>query len=355
MVFVHYAKDVLSEYLVDRFSTGARDGRMIKGFADIFRNIVRTEFSILILGDHGVHAVPEFPKIARPPVRAESLYDPGRDANNMLLCGFGGFLEKLFQKEVKVFHSAAKRREIDLDTGQPIIEILAKRPLRHHGLQIPMGRRDHPDLRSDAGAGAKPLDLPGLDDAKQLHLYGKREIAHLIEEERPPFRRLEGPDPPFRGAGERTLLMPEEFAFQDGHRQRRAVDDYEGSPMPFRTFVHRSGGKVLSRPGFPLEKYIGRRGGGLSNLPEDLAHERTAHFEAQTCLGMAFADRGRVLRTVAQGWIFGLSPAVRPMRSRLLFQVPPPTDVSDPRDTKRHMGTAARVGRWAEMRWNSKV
>ena len=73
-------------------------------------------------------------------------------------------------------------------------------------------------------AAAEPLELPILQQAKKLGLQRQAELADLVEKQRPLVGEL---DPAgFAGGGARkgALLVPEQLAFQQGLRQRRAVD-----------------------------------------------------------------------------------------------------------------------------------
>ena len=68
------------------------------------------------------------------------------------------------------------------------------------------------------------LELAFLQDPQQLGLQFQRQIADLVEEQRPAVRQLEPALPRRDGAGERAALVAEQLAFDQRRRQRRAVD-----------------------------------------------------------------------------------------------------------------------------------
>ena len=90
--------------------------------------------------------------------------------------------------------------------------------------QVAVGRGDdaHVD-RSDVVA-ADALELALLQHAQQLDLQLRRQLADLVEEDRPAVGQLEPADAPGDRAGERALLVPEQLALDQARRQRGAVD-----------------------------------------------------------------------------------------------------------------------------------
>ena len=90
-----------------------------------------------------------------------------------------------------------------------------------------MCRRNEPDVDLDGRTAADRVDLAVLHGAQQLHLHVERQIADLVEEKRAAmgFDELAGVF--FRGAGERTLLVTEQDAFDQIFGDRAAIDGDE--------------------------------------------------------------------------------------------------------------------------------
>jgi len=111
---------------------------------------------------------------------------------------------------------------------KPVIEILAKSPLRHRFLEAHVRGCDEAHVDGDRGARADAHDLVLLEHAKELHLRREREISDLVQEERPAVRRLEPPRLPGERSGERSLLVSEELTLHERRRERAAVHRDEG-------------------------------------------------------------------------------------------------------------------------------
>src|SRR2546425_8741899 len=73
----------------------------------------------------------------------------------------------------------------------------------------------------------KPLELPLLQHTKQFGLQLERDLSDLVEKHGAAIRQLEAPDTLRDGAGESAFLVPEELAFEQTCRNRRAVQLHE--------------------------------------------------------------------------------------------------------------------------------
>ena len=82
---------------------------------------------------------------------------------------------------------------VDLDDVEPVEQVLAELALLDLLLQVLVRRGDHADVHLDALVAADPLELPLLEDAEQLGLHGRRDVADLVEEDRPLVGQLEPP------------------------------------------------------------------------------------------------------------------------------------------------------------------
>ena len=100
------------------------------------------------------------------------------------------------------------------------------------GLEIPVRRRDDPQIDGDGLAAAQALDGALLEEAQDLHLQENGELPDLVEEERPAIGQLELALPLHVGAGERAALMPEQLGLEEGLGNGAAVDRHEGTVAP---------------------------------------------------------------------------------------------------------------------------
>ena len=70
---------------------------------------------------------------------------------------------------------------------------------------------------------ADALKRPLAEKSQQLDLDRRVNFADFVQEQRAALRLLKPPDAPFVSAGERALLVAEQFALQQRRRQRRAM------------------------------------------------------------------------------------------------------------------------------------
>src|SRR4029453_13569073 len=98
------------------------------------------------------------------------------------------------------------------------------------------------------GGGAGRLDLAVREHAQQLPLHAERQLADLVQEDRPAVRRLEQALAVAVRAGERAAEVPEELALEQRRRERRAVADHERANLQRRQVVQRAGDELLARP-----------------------------------------------------------------------------------------------------------
>ncbi len=131
-----------------------------------------------------------------------------------------------------VFGMLAKRRQSDGKHAQPIVQIRAKLSCGNPGLEMTMRRSDDADVDLSRARGAHALELPVLQDTQQFRLKLQREVADLVQEDRPAVCQFEPALPIGRRAGKCTALVTEELAFDECRRERGAVDAHEVVPLP---------------------------------------------------------------------------------------------------------------------------
>ena len=115
----------------------------------------------------------------------------------------------------------------DVDTVE---QIASEGASGHELLNISVGRRDDPDVHPDRATHASDrLNLSTLEEPEEMGLHLQAHFRDLVEEDRAPVRRLEPPHAIAVGAGEASARVPEEFRFEEGVGDRRAVHRDEGA------------------------------------------------------------------------------------------------------------------------------
>ena len=119
----------------------------------------------------------------------------------------------------------AQRRQLDREHVQPVEQVLAQlaavdRLLADSTLVAAITRTSTDMFLPPAEAAEDAL----LQHAQQLHLRRRHHLGDLVEEQRAPVRQLEHAGAPIGGAGERPLLVAEDFALEQRLGNRGAVD-----------------------------------------------------------------------------------------------------------------------------------
>src|SRR5262249_661221 len=141
-------------YLVAR-AEGVGSLEQVLQLAHVAREVVRGQGGGRIGGD-ALHVAPE--SLVEPP-------DEVRDQRR------------------NVVLALAERRHHDAHYVEPVEEVLAEAAALYYGLEVLVGRGDHPDADGMGLGRADRPDFLLLQDAQELGLQRRRELGDLVEEE----------------------------------------------------------------------------------------------------------------------------------------------------------------------------
>ncbi len=172
--------------------------------------------------------------------------------------------EAVREQEPHVVAARAERREVDRDHLEAVEEVLAERPLARHRREVAVRRRHDAHRDRHRARAAEPLDLARLEEAQELHLRGERQLAHLVEEQRPAVRRGRPPLARARRPRERALLVAEQLRLDERLGDRAAVHRHERPLRARAVVVDRPREPLLARPALALDEHrrLGRRDAG---------------------------------------------------------------------------------------------
>jgi hypothetical protein len=109
-----------------------------------------------------------------------------------MACRRGGKLpEEVLDQRRDVSLRSRKRRHVDHEDRDPVVEVLAEEALPRPAASVLVGRRDHADVRPDRLGAPDPDELAVLDDAQELRLQDRLQLAELVDEERAGVRERE--------------------------------------------------------------------------------------------------------------------------------------------------------------------
>ena len=129
--------------------------------------------------------------------------------------------------------------------------------------------RHQAHVHVDRLGAAQALELLFLQYAEQFGLQLWRDVADLVEKQRPPVRELETADLLADGAGKGALLVAEQLALQEPRGDGRAVELDEGALAARAQVVKGTGDEFLARACFATNEHRGAGGGDGLDLLED--------------------------------------------------------------------------------------
>src|SRR5205085_10151916 len=125
-------------------------------------------------------------------------------------------------------------------------EILAEPAVARGRLEVAVRGRDQANVDGDLRGAADARDHLALEDAQELGLHRRRDLADLVEEARAAARGLEEPELLALGTGERAALVTEQLALEQRLGKRGAVELHERPGAPARAAMDRLGDKLLA-------------------------------------------------------------------------------------------------------------
>ncbi len=106
---------------------------------------------------------------------------------------------------------------------QTVVEVGAEPAFAHHAKQVLVGCGNNAHVHLLGARTPQPLELPFLKDPRQLRLEFERQITNFVKEQRAAVGCLKATDGLHHGPGKCAPFVPEPFAFQQGRRNRCAV------------------------------------------------------------------------------------------------------------------------------------
>src|SRR5262249_52009352 len=149
-----------------------------------------------------------------PAVLAQQVNRRGSDALRIFAQFSVEAAKIVLHQERQVVAALAQGRQVDREHAEPIKQVLPKSPVRYERLQITIRGRQQALAGLNRLVAAQSLKALVLKGAKQLALGERRHVADFVEKQRSAGALLEFADALAVGAGERPLLMAEQFAFQ---------------------------------------------------------------------------------------------------------------------------------------------
>ena len=112
----------------------------------------------------------------------------------------------------------AQRRHVDVEDVEAVVEIVAQLAAGDGLFGILVGRGEDADVDRGLGLLPRRRSLRSSRTRSSLAWVATRHLADLVEQERAAVGQLEAAGAALEGAGERALLVAEDFAFDQAFR-----------------------------------------------------------------------------------------------------------------------------------------
>src|SRR5262245_5192715 len=206
---------------------------------------------------------------------SKNLLDFRRQPSNPLSQTFVEMRKVVFSQQQNVVSALAQGRQVNLNHRKAVVKIKSKPPRIALGFQVTIGSCDNTHVERQILQSAYAAKRPLFQDPKQFCLQPQLKLAYLVQEERAALRLLEQAFfAPLRVV-ESAFLVSEQFALDQGRRDRRAIDGDEWLIGARRSVMDRFGDEVLARAAFAEQQ--DRRGFARRDLarePDHLRHRR---------------------------------------------------------------------------------
>ena len=165
-----------------------------------------------------------------------------------------------------------QRRQVDRHDVQSIVQVLSKGAGINLIEQIAVGGGYDATIDSNCLRVANSLELLLLKHSQQLDLQRVAHRVDLVEKNCAAMCGLEPAGAILMRAGESSLHVAEQFAFEQAFAERSTVDAYEGTGGAWAEFVQGVSHQFLARSGFTEQEHSGRRGRDLPRQAIDRIH-----------------------------------------------------------------------------------
>ena len=132
----------------------------------------------------------QLPDISGPRVALKKLHGFGRHTIDAAVHGGLTLADQVPDEIGNVVPAFAQRRQTHGKHVQPIVQVVAKSAVRDSFLEIAVRRGDDADVDLSRARSAEALELTLLQDAQKLGLQIERQVANLVEEQRPAMGQL---------------------------------------------------------------------------------------------------------------------------------------------------------------------
>ena len=166
----------------------------------------------------------ELTHVSRPRLALQKREGLGLDRGRFETELFPVTSDEIFRDFGDVFRALAQGWQSESDHTKPVEQVFTELPLLNRGFEVAVRRGDYAHIHRDVFLAPQPLDVALLQDAKQLSLGVRIQVADLVQKKRASAGLLEAADAPGQRTGESATFVAEKLAFQQRIWDSGAID-----------------------------------------------------------------------------------------------------------------------------------
>src|SRR5438477_6379149 len=163
----------------------------------------------------------------------------------------------MMHEERDVSCALTKRRHLDGENAQPVIEVAPELVVCDHPFQITMGRRDQPRVDLLCPRAPQALEFTLLQDTQELGLEFQGDVTDLVQKQRALVGQLHPADLLRDRAGEGTPLVPKQLTLEQTAGNGSAIQLHAWAIVARADVVNRFRDQLLASARFSLDQYGG--------------------------------------------------------------------------------------------------
>ena len=178
----------------------------------------------------------------------------------------------MHSQKLHVFLAFAKRRDANVDDIQAIKKVFSESLFFNFFVEVFVSCSQNPHIGVDRTCSAEALELAILQNSQQFHLKCWTDLADLIEKQRSSIGQFKSAFLPAVRAGESSLLISEQFRFEESVRKRGAAHLNQRLQSSRRRGMNRVGDHFLAGSTLACDQNCGGTWCHLFDHAHDISH-----------------------------------------------------------------------------------
>ena len=222
--------------------------------------------------DCPLEGVTQLANVPRPSVIAERVEHSFTHRGHMTAVLGAHFLKQGVHQIRNVLAVFAQDGHVDIENVQAIVEVISQFAARYRFFGDLIGGGEDANIDGSLDFASQPPQFAVFEDAQQFGLRSDGHFANFVEEKRAALGEFEASRPALKRARKRSFFVSKDFAFDQGFRNRRAIDGNKRLGTPRAKLVNGASDELFARPAGAGNKDRSSAGRDHLDQAEDLLH-----------------------------------------------------------------------------------